>query len=157
MKFALTFIAACALTIGCGGKGGGLANTSDDLDKAGAVAVLEGVLAKIESKSYSDLEAVMAAPKGREAELAGMLEKMAPSLIEKKEISAEGIKVMADKGKYGTLAEVLPDRVESWSKRFGVKGDDCRAFSHENAQAAFCKMDGVWKIIRLNNLGKLAP
>lgn len=151
MRYLVMITLATVALAACGSKDGA---PTGELDKAAAVKMLESVFANAEGKKIDAMMQQFAAPPGKEGELKGQLEKI--DFIAKKEISAAGIKVLAEKGKFGAAVEVLgAEKAERRAKRFGADPKNCKAFTHDNAQAIFCQFDKSWKLIRLNNIGKL--
>ena len=154
MRLLLPIVLTTLVLAACG-KGDGAPSADSDLDKAAAVKQLEKVVSIVEAKEYDKLVGLMAAPKGKEAELKERISEIGASLLERQEISAAGVKIIAEKGKFGPLAEIFPDRSKRWVERMGAKVEDCKALSYESAEAAWCKLDGAWKFIRLDDIGKL--
>ena len=125
--------------------------------KEAAIKHLREVLAAIEAKDWKKAVGYFAFPA---AERPRNIEEQLAKLIELKEISAKGIDVLAAKGKYGKLAEVMePEKAARFAEKFAVKVDECYGFSVESAQANATvgfHWDGtVLRLIRLNNVGKL--
>ena len=122
-----------------------------------AIQRLRDVLAVLESKDYSKAMAFFAFPA---AERPRSAEAAFGKLIEQKEISAKGIDVLATKGKYGKLADVLgPEKAASYADKFALPVDECYGFSVDgkqaNASVGFHWDGRELKLIRLNNVGKL--
>lgn len=86
------------------------------------------------------------------------MEKMMAALAKfqkKKEISAAGIAILAEKGKFGPLAEIFPKRGVRFAKRAGVDVGACYALAHKGAEVA-AHWDGkAFHLIRLDDVGKL--
>lgn len=149
---AMLFVVAIGCSKDKGGGGGG--PTASAPSKEVAVETLKAVYAGLEAKNYNQVADMFGIPEGASKDqLAGQLD----GLIEKQEISKAGIDVMAAQGKFGKLAEVFPDRGERWAKKFNVPLDECYALSHENGEAAFHWTGKSFKLIRLDDIGKLAP
>lgn len=141
------------LAVACGKDKGGGGPTASAPSKEVAIETLKAVNAALEAKDYDKAAGMFGMPEGAtKDQLAGQL----GGLIEKQEISKAGIDVMAANGKFGKLSEVFPDKGERWAKKFNVKLDECYAMSHENGEAAFHWTGSSFKIIRLDDIGKLA-
>jgi outer membrane biosynthesis protein TonB len=122
-----------------------------------AIKHLREVLAVLEAKDYGKAVAYFAFPAN---ERPRSPEAAFGKLIELKEISAKGIDVLAAKGKYGKLAEVLgPEKAAHFADKFKVAVDECWGFAVDGAQAnatvGFHWDGSVLRLIRLNNVGKL--
>ena len=94
--------------------------------KEQAVAHLKGLLTALEAKDYDKAVTFFATPPGATPE---QLKAEMPKLIEKREISAEGIEVLAAEGKWSKLADVAKpetERAASWAKRFEIGRASCR-------------------------------
>ena len=122
-----------------------------------AIQRLRDVLAALEAKDWTKAVGYFAFPA---AERPKNIEEQLAKLIELKEISAKGIDVLAAKGKYGKLAEVMePEKAQRFADKFAVPVDECYGFSvdgvNANATVGF-HWDGTeLRLIRLNNVGKL--
>ena len=83
-------------------------------------------------------------------------QKMMRRLVEAREITRQGIEVLAAKGQWGKLADIHPDKSDDWARKFHVPPDQCWALAYEGAEAAFHfePRQGL-KIIRCNDIGKL--
>ncbi len=85
-------------------------------------------------------------------------EKMMTALAKfqkKKEISAAGIAILSEKGKFGPLLEIFPKRGIRFAKRAGVDAGACYALAHKGAEVA-AHWDGkTFHLIRLDDVGKL--
>jgi hypothetical protein len=112
------------------------------------------VLANATAKNYDAMEKQFAAPPGKEKELRAQLEKV--DFVAKKEISAAGIKILAEKGKFGPAEEVLgAEKAARRAKRMGADPKNCKALTHGDAEVIFCKFGESWKLVRLDDVGKL--
>ncbi len=135
---------------------GGPAAQAAEPTKEQAIAHLKGLLTALEAKDYDKAVTFFATPPGATPE---QLKAEMPKLIEKREISAEGIEVLAAEGKWSKLADVAkpePERAASWAKRFGVNPTECWALiGNAGGEAAF-HFDGTsLKLIRCDDIGKL--
>lgn len=126
---------------------------SDTFERKDAIAKLNATLTALNKKDYDALKDLLAVPRGFKFE---DLKKRAPKLLEQKEISEAGIKALSKSGRFGKLLQIFPQQGPQWTRRFGI-GDPsgCYGFRNQNAEVAFCKLSGKWKMIRLNNVGKL--
>jgi len=78
------------------------------------------------------------------------------TLLEKQEISAAGVEILAERGRFGPLLEIVPDRAEAWAKKAGVDPAKCVALVHEGAEVAvYAGAEGLL-LIRCDDVGKLA-
>ena len=158
---ALLCVALAAIPLaGCGGesdggKGGGAAAqaaatppTPEDV-----IAHLRGALAAIQTKDWDAASGYFhfgpRAPKP--AEVPDAL----ASMVAKQEISADGIDILAARGRFGPLAEVFPERGASWAERAEVPLERCYALAHEGGEVAVFAGDDGLKLIRLDDVGKL--
>lgn len=79
------------------------------------------------------------------------------SSLENNEISAEGIAILSEKGSFGKLRDIFPEKTDIWLKRSEIeKEEDCFAIKYKQAEVA-----GIWKgdnfvFFRLDDVGKLA-
>ncbi len=145
------------LSLACSSGGDSAPSASTDLDKATAIKQLETFQRLADEKKYEEIIPLMGSPAAKEAELKEKIATIIPKMLEIKEISAGGIKILSEKGTFGSLSEVFPERGERWAKRVDAKVEDCKALKGpgEVGEVVFCKLGGSWKIIRLNNVGKL--
>lgn len=124
--------------------------------KQQAIAHLKGLLTALEAKDYDKAVPFFATPPGATPE---QLKAEMPKLIEIREISAEGIEVLAAEGKWSKLADVAKpetERAASWAKRFGVNPAECWALMTDRGGEAAFHFDGTsLKLIRCDDIGKL--
>jgi hypothetical protein len=127
-----------------------------ELTKEQAVAHLKGLLTALEAKDYAKAVTFFITPPGATPE---QLKESMTTLIEKREISAEGIEVLAAEGKWSKLADVAKpetERAASWAKRFGVNSAECWALMGTTGGEAAFHFDGTsLKLIRCDDIGKL--
>jgi hypothetical protein len=77
--------------------------------------------------------------------------------IENKEISAEGIAILSEKGSFGKLRDIFPEKADFWLERNEITNEeDCFAIKLNQAEVA-----GFWNgknfvFFRLDDVGKLA-
>ena len=77
-------------------------------------------------------------------------------LLKKKELSTQGIEVLDQKGKFGKLSEVFPERGQSWMERNGITApDDCYGLGYGKAEVAAYWNGSKFLLIRLDDVGKL--
>ena len=94
--------------------------------------------------------------KGPEGMPKAMLAKELRGILEKRELSMEGIEVLDRKGKFGTLSEIFPDHAEGWMARNKLSPDaECYAISYEGAEVAAHWTGDRFELIRLDDVGKI--
>ena len=81
--------------------------------------------------------------------------KALPGFIEKREISGPGIDILAEKGTFGSLAVVFPERGAHWAERVKADAAKCYALSYNGAEVAGLWGGKTFKLIRLDDVGKL--
>ena len=78
-------------------------------------------------------------------------------LLDKNEISPEGISILSKRGEFGKLKEVFPDKAERWMDRANISSDrNCYAISYLNAEVAGKWDEDHFVFFRLDDVGKLA-
>lgn len=76
--------------------------------------------------------------------------------LKKREISERGIEVLDEKGKFGKLNEVFPEKGGDWMKRNEVTTPDaCYGLGYKNAEVAAIWDGGKFIFFRLDDVGKL--
>jgi hypothetical protein len=124
--------------------------------KEQAIAHLKGLLTALEAKDYDKAGTFFVIPPGATPE---QLKAELPKVIEQRELSAEGIEVLAAEGKWTKLADVAKpetERAASWAKRFGVNPTECWALMGDKGGEAAFHFDGTsLKLIRCDDIGKL--
>ena len=120
--------------------------------KEAAIQHLKDLNAALEAKDYKKAVTFMAPFPGLPPE---KMEEQIGKLHEIKEISAKGIDILAAKGKWGKLSEVFPEKAERWAQKAGVAADQTWGFSYENAEVGMHWDGKSFKIIRLDDVGKL--
>lgn len=149
-------LAACGGEKGAGGTTAGSPQehaTATPVTKDAVMAHLQGVLKAIQEKDWDAAAAHFQfgprAPKKEDwpAAFAGMLEK--------NELSAAGLTILAEKGSFGSLMEVFPERGAAWAERAEVPLERCYALSFDGAEVAVFAGDAGLRIIRLDDVGKL--
>jgi len=116
------------------------------------VQTLRDLLAAIEADDLDTAAAHMIEFPGMSKE---DVHKALPGFVEKREISGPGIEILAEKGTFGPLAEVFPERGAHWAERVKVDPAECYALSHEGAEVAGLWNGKAFKLIRLDDVGKL--
>ena len=152
MKTKLMLAAAIVLSIWLGAAAGQAAEPT----KEQGIAHLKGLLTALEAKDYAKAVTFFVTPSGATPE---QLKEAMTALIEKSEISAEGIEVLAAQGKWSKLADVAKPETEraiSWAKRAGVNLAECWALMGDKGGEAAFHFDGKsLKLIRCDDIGKL--
>lgn len=116
------------------------------------VAVLEDLLQALEAKDYDAARGCMAPfPGVRDQD---MKEDLA-DLLERREISPEGLAILAKDGTFGPLLELFPKRGRRFANAAGVDATLCWAMSHDGAEVAAHWTGDAFRIIRLDDVGKL--
>jgi len=93
-----------------------------------------------------------------ERDLESDLESDLNKSIERNEISAEGIAILAEKGSFGKLKDIFPEKAQSWMKRRKIKNEEeCYAMSLFGAKVA-----GLWNgenflFFKFDDIGQLEP
>ena len=76
--------------------------------------------------------------------------------LKKREISMRGIEVLYEKGKFGKLNEVFPEKGGDWMERNEVTNPDaCYGLGYKNAEVAAIWEGGKFTFFRLDDVGKL--
>ena len=123
--------------------------------KESAVALLRGLLAVLQAQDYAKATTFFQMPPGLTPEV---LQKEAAKFIERNEISATGIDTLVAKGKWGKLTETVePARAQRFAEKFGVPVAECYGLTLGNAEAGFFWDGKQFKLIRCDDIGKLAP
>ena len=170
---ALMVVAAAAFTAGCkddaktgagggagattapGGSGGrsGASTASGAPTKEAAVKTLQDAAAALEAKDYDKALLYIHVPPNRTPE---QFKTAGPGLIEKQEISTKGVEILAAQGKWGKLDEVFEkERAQSMAERAGLPLEQCYGLMHGDAQAGFHWNGQQFKIMHLDDVGKL--
>ena len=153
LVFAIALLAALAgckksnvQTDGSGGPNSGPT-------KEAAVQTLRTFLAAVEAKEYPKAAAmIQTSSEVSPAEI----EKSLGRMLDNNELSARGIDILAERGKWGKLAEVFgADRASRLIARAGVPVDDCYGLNLENAEAGFYWNGQQFKLVRVDDIGKL--
>lgn len=113
---------------------------------------LRDMLAALEAKDYKKAMTFMAAAPGIPAD---KMEESLAKILEIKEISAHGIDVLVQKGQWGKLEQVAPDKGARWAARFDKPIGECYGLVLDNAEVGFHWDGKELKFIRLDDVGKL--
>jgi hypothetical protein len=147
--FVIIVLAAAALA-GCYGNSSSnspTASGSTSPTKDAAVQLLRALNSAIEAKDYSKAMGYVQGPARNED---------FDRLVANQEISARGIDILAEKGKWGKLTEVFDStRASGWADRVKVPVDSCYGLNYQNAEAGFYLDGKQFKIIRCDDIGKL--
>jgi hypothetical protein len=138
-----------------GGSGGtpGASTPAGTPTKEAAVKTLQDAAAALEGKDYDKALLYIHVPPNRTPE---QFKTAGPGLIEKQEISTKGVEILAAQGKWGKLDEVFPkERAQSMAERAGLPLDECYGLTHGDAQAGFHWNGQQFKIMHLDDVGKL--
>ncbi|MCI0377013.1 MAG: hypothetical protein L0215_05370 [Gemmataceae bacterium] len=120
--------------------------------KEAGVQLLRDFLAALEAKDYDKAAKFLHFPPDAKIDI----QKELSVGLERKEISKKGIDILAAKGKWGKLAEVFDkDVAERRAKRMQVPLDECYGLRLDVAEAGFHWTGTTFKLIRVNNIGKL--
>jgi DNA-directed RNA polymerase len=77
--------------------------------------------------------------------------------IENNEISAEGIAILSEKGSFGKLRDIFPERADKWLKESEVDNEEnCFAMRFNQAEVAGSWNGKKFVFFRLDDVGKLA-
>ena len=134
-----------SITFGCGAKA--------EPTKEQLISDLNTVYDLLSGGDYEAAADYFKGPKGMpKAKLANELK----GLLEKRELSKEGIEILDSKGTFGPLREVFPDRAESWMGRNDLPQDaECYAIGYQGAEVAAHWTDDRFEFIRMDDVGKL--
>ena len=165
MKFgnaSLAFLMALMIAlVGCGagdGDANGNGEKKDDVTTAGpptkeaVIGLLRDMVAALEAKDHDKAVTYLVEFPGMTPEKA---KKGVAGFLEKREISKAGVEILAQRGTFGTLTQVFPERGAYLAKKAGVPVDECWAMSCDGAEVAVHQKDGKLRLIRLDDVGKL--
>lgn len=77
-------------------------------------------------------------------------------LLDKRELSMNGIEILEKEGKFGKLNEIFPDKAKRWMERNGVSSpENCYALGYRSAEVAAFWDGSKFLLIRLDDVGKL--
>ena len=134
--------------------GGATRPGAPPLQRDGALELLRTVNGRLEAGEHDGMELFFAVPTGFDT--AGLRDEL-PRLLAKREISSAGLEVLAAHARWGKAQEVFgAERAARFVEKFGVTLDRCDALQHGIAEVIFCRFPQGDRIVRLNNVGKLA-
>lgn len=92
------------------------------------------------------------APTGTEDDIA----KAVPEWIDRKEISAEGIRTLEREGHFGPLLEVFPEKGPYWAKSVGLSPETMWGLRLGPGEVAVAITGGKMRIVRLDEVGRIS-
>ncbi|WP_411826525.1 hypothetical protein [Luteolibacter sp. AS25] len=117
-----------------------------------AISLLNRLADDLENGRDSDAVKHMGAYPGvSEAKMTGEMK----GFLEKNEISSAGVTILAEKGKWGKLTEIFPERGPRLAEKWQLDPEDCWALGYEGAEAGFHWNGEKFLIIRCDDVGKL--
>jgi hypothetical protein len=138
---------------GAGGGGSRVPATSSSPTRAGADLVLQEFAEALAAKDYDKALTYFHVPPGATAEA---FKARAPEMVAKEAVSKEGVEILGTQGKWGKLAEVIPEeQATALAERAQVPADQCYGMSHGEAEAGFYWTGQDFKVIHCINVGKL--
>ena len=118
-----------------------------------AVQLLRTFLAAVEAKDYDKAAAMIQTSSEVSPD---EIKKALGRMLDQNELSARGIDILAERGKWGKLAEVYgAERASRLIARAGVSVDDCYGLNLEGAEAGFYWDGRQFKLVRIDDIGKL--
>lgn len=153
-KFSCLMIAiALFVFAGCGKSDSSPSVNAGAPTKEAAVQVLRSLLTALEAKDYDKAATLVYIPPQMPPD---DIKKGLGRILELQELSAPGIDILVEKGKWGKLAEVYgADRANRFVERSKVPVDECYGLNYEGAEAGFYWDGKQFKIIRVDDIGKL--
>jgi hypothetical protein len=150
----LVFAAAVLVALaGCKKAGDQTAAGAAGPTKEAAIQVLRNFLSAVEAKDYDKAAAMI---QTSEQVPRDEISKALGRMLELNELSARGIDILAERGKWGKLAEVYgTDRASRLIARAGVPVDDCYGLNLDAAEAGFYWDGKQFKLVRIDDIGKL--
>ena len=76
------------------------------------------------------------------------------SVRKRKDISAEGIDILAQEGVFGELDDLFGERGKGWATRAGVNENHCYALVYDDAEVAALWNGTAFQIIHVDDVGK---
>ncbi len=101
-------------------------------------------------EDYNAATALYLAPTGTEDDIA----KAVPEWIDRKEISAEGIRALGKEGQFGPLLAVFPKKGPYWAKSVGLSPETMWGLRLGPAEVAVAITEGKMRIVRLDEVGR---
>jgi hypothetical protein len=124
-----------------------------DPTKENAVKTLNGFLAAIEASDFKKAATFLQPPPDDPPERLG---RDLQALLARGEISKKGIAIIAAKGKWGKLDEVVSAaQAKAWAERGKVPVASCYGLTLDDAEAAFHWDGKRFTIIHVDDIGKL--
>lgn len=121
--------------------------------KEAAVQTLRSFLAAVEARDYDKAAAMIQIS---EQVSRDEISKSLGRMLDQNELSARGIDILAERGKWGKLAEVYgAERASRLIARAGVSVDDCYGLNLDAAEAGFYWDGKQFKLVRIDDIGKL--
>ena len=161
MKRTMIVLTLTLVLVGCSkmlgrkdsGPAEGATTTTAGPVKESAVRVLQDALAALEARDYAKAATFFRVPPSSDLE---DVKKQLARLLELRELSQNGIDILARDGKWGKLDQAFSaDRAKYMAERAGVPLDACYGLSLRNAEAGFYWDGKQFKIIRCDDIGKL--
>jgi hypothetical protein len=120
--------------------------------KEEAVKTLRAFVAALEAKDYERALFYLQLPPDEKIDP----EKELGGLLRRGEISRKGIDIIAAKGKWGKLTEIISAaRVDRYAKQLKIAPESCYGFVLGDAEACLCWTGMRFTIFRVENIGKL--
>ena len=136
-----------------GAAGGGAAAAASGPTKETAVKALRDAAAALEAKDYDKAVTYFHVPPNATAD---QFKAAAPQMVSNREISKQGVDILAAQGKWGKLEEVYgKDKAQRYAERSGVALDECYGLNHGDAETGFHWNGQQFKLIRCDDVGKL--
>ena len=130
------------------GCGGGAKPTQEQLGKQ-----LTELAAALESGDLDKALNTMMLPPGRSVD---ELKPMLPKLVERKEISSDGVKLLLAKGTFGKLVDIFPEHGGKRAERAGLKAEECYGMRLDPGEVMAHWDGSSFKIFRLDDVGKIS-
>jgi hypothetical protein len=155
----MTLALLLLLAAGCGGEPAGTppasappptsasAPTREDV-----VALLRSLMTLLEAKDYERAAEYLVPYPNMKPEDAV---KVVASFLERREISAHGIDVLEEKGKFGPLVELFPERGAFLADKAGVDPSKCVLLWLEPGEVVVHWGGERLRLVRLDDVGKL--
>ena len=155
-RFGLVLLVAAGLLYGaCGGDEG----TPPQPTKEALVQTLRDLLAALEAGDNEAAFAHLVPLPGMQPEdvplaFDRVVDRDGISTTKRKDISAEGIDVLAQEGVFGELGDLLGERGKGWAARAGVDKKQCYALVFDDAEVAALWNGTAFQIIHLDDVRK---
>jgi hypothetical protein len=76
-------------------------------------------------------------------------------ILERKDLTAEGIDILAQEGAFGELDDLLKERGKSWAAHAGVNENRCYALVFDDAEVAAFWDGAAFRIFHLDDVGNM--